>query len=672
MDTTLQDPLLGRMLDGRYRVEQRIAAGGMATVYRALDTRLDRVVALKVMHAGLATDPDFTARFIREAKAVARLSHPNVVNVYDQGEDSGTVFLTMEYVPGWTLRDLLQDRGALSPRTVLDILEPILAALGAAHRAGLVHRDVKPENVLLTEDGRVKVADFGLVRAMTGESSVTTGQVMGTVAYLAPEQIEQGATDPRTDVYACGVMMFEMLTGSKPHVGDSPMQVIYQHLSTDVPPPSTLVPGLAPQLDAITVAATSRDAARRPGDAVELLASLQQVRRGLTPAQLDAEPYGSNATVHLGLAPSRPDAAPNHTTVMPPLGAAGAAGTGAGGGAGAPMDRTSMLPELPPDMIMPRRRPEEDFAPPPAALPAQRRAGRSGRRRRSWLLPLSVLVVVGLIGGGVTYALNSALYLSMPSVVGQAQGTAEQQLQNDGLTVAVAQQFDAAIPAGQVISTDPAAGASVRKDSTVTLEVSRGADRPPVPNVVGMTQAAAESAITGADLTVGTVTQQSSSSVSQGKVISADPGVGTPEQPKTLVNLVVSSGAQPVNLPNVVGEPVAQATSDLQNAGFAVQVNPNQVSSAVPAGSVASVNPAGSSAAAGSTVTLTVSSGPAQATVPDVSGDTEAQARAALNAAGFKVKVHHYSLFGTPTVVSQDPGGGSQADQGSTVTITLF
>jgi beta-lactam-binding protein with PASTA domain len=336
------------------------------------------------------------------------------------------------------------------------------------------------------------------------------------------------------------------------------------------------------------------------------------------------------------------------------------------------MDRTSMLPELPPDMIMPRRRPEEDFAPPPAALPAQRRAGRSGRRRRSWLLPLSVLVVVGLIGGGVTYALNSALYLSMPSVVGQAQGTAEQQLQNDGLTVAVAQQFDAAIPAGQVISTDPAAGASVRKDSTVTLEVSRGADRPPVPNVVGMTQAAAESAITGADLTVGTVTQQSSSSVSQGKVISADPGVGTPEQPKTLVNLVVSSGAQPVNLPNVVGEPVAQATSDLQNAGFAVQVNPNQVSSAVPAGSVASVNPAGSSAAAGSTVTLTVSSGPAQATVPDVSGDTEAQARAALNAAGFKVKVHHYSLFGTPTVVSQDPGGGSQADQGSTVTITLF
>ncbi|MBC3842003.1 serine/threonine protein kinase [Streptacidiphilus sp. 4-A2] len=284
MDTTLHDPLLGRMLDGRYRVEHRIAAGGMATVYRAMDTRLDRVVALKVMHAGLASDPDFTARFIREAKAVARLSHPNVVNVFDQGSDGGVVFLSMEYVPGWTLRDLLRDGRGLSPRTALDVLEPVLAALARRTGAGLVHRDVKPENVLLTEDGRVKVADFGLVRAMTGESAVTSGQVMGTVAYLAPEQIQQGETDPRTDVYACGVMLFEMLTGSKPHTGESAMQVIYQHLSTDVPPPSTLVPGLAPELDTITVAATSRDAGYRPQDAVALLATLQQIRGGLTPA----------------------------------------------------------------------------------------------------------------------------------------------------------------------------------------------------------------------------------------------------------------------------------------------------------------------------------------------------------------------------------------------------
>ena len=665
MDTTLQDPLLGRMLDGRYRVEQRIAVGGMATVYRALDTRLDRVVALKVMHAGLASDPDFTARFIREAKAVARLSHPNVVNVYDQGEDggTGTVFLAMEYVPGWTLRDLLQDRGALSPRTVLDILEPILAALGAAHRAGLVHRDVKPENVLLTEDGRVKVADFGLVRAMTGESSVTTGQVMGTVAYLAPEQIEQGATDPRTDVYACGVMMFEMLTGSKPHTGDSPMQVIYQHLSVDVPPPSTLVPGLAPQLDAITAAATSRDANRRPNDAVDLLATLQHIRRGMTPAQLDAEPGPTgNATMLLGQGTGMPQGG-DRTSVLPAAGAV-------------QMNHTTVMPslqDLPPDLIMPRREPQPDYLPPqPPQRRADARGGRGGRRRRKWLLPLSVLLVVGLVGGGATWALDNALYVSMPSVVSESSATATQTLQGVGFTVAVTQEFDAAVPAGQVISTDPTAGSRVRKDSTVTLDVSKGADRPAVPDVAGKSQADAERAIVAAGLTVGTVTAQSSSNVPVGDVISSDPGTGTKEQPKTLVNLVVSSGAQPVALPDVVGESVDQATSDLQNAGFKVQLAPNQVSSEQPAGDVASQNPSGSSATAGATITLTVSSGPVQVTVPDVTGDTEDQARQALTAAGFKVKVHKFAFFGSPTVSSQNPSGNSQADQGSTVTITLF
>ncbi|MFD0330937.1 protein kinase [Streptacidiphilus monticola] len=315
MDTSLHDSLLGRTLDGRYRVEQRVASGGMATVYRGLDLRLDRVVALKVMHPQFAADPEFVERFIREAKAVARLSHPNVVNVFDQGEDRTAeppaVFLAMEYVPGWTLRDLLRERGALSVRTTLDILEPVLAALGAAHRAGLVHRDVKPENVLLTEDGRVKVADFGLVRAVDAHTAATTQQVLGTVSYLAPEQIERGAADPRTDVYAAGVVLYEMLTGAKPYTGESPAQVIYRHLSEDVPPPSRLVPGVPHQLDAITQAATSRDPRHRPQDAVDLLAVLQQARRELTPAQLDAVPQRTGV----------PAAVPavERTSVMPPL-----------------------------------------------------------------------------------------------------------------------------------------------------------------------------------------------------------------------------------------------------------------------------------------------------------------------------------------------------------------
>ena len=239
MDTTLQDPshgpnhddpVVGRVLDGRYRVQARIAVGGMATVYRALDTRLDRVLALKVMHPSLAEDETFVERFIREAKSAARLGHANVVAVYDQGTDGELVYLAMEYVSGCTLRDLLRERGALQPRAALDILEPILAALGAAHRAGLVHRDVKPENVLIGADGAVKVADFGLVRAVDAQTSASTDSLLGTVSYLAPEQIEEGAADQRSDLYACGVLLFEMLTGAKPHAGSTPAQVLYQHL----------------------------------------------------------------------------------------------------------------------------------------------------------------------------------------------------------------------------------------------------------------------------------------------------------------------------------------------------------------------------------------------------------------------------------------------------------
>ena len=641
MDTTLHDPLLGRMLDARYRVEQRIAVGGMATVYRGLDTRLDRVVALKVMHPGLASDPEFTARFIREARAVAKLAHPNVVNVHDQGADGGTVFLVMEYVPGWTLRDLMRDRGALTPRTVLDILEPVLAGLGAAHRAGLVHRDVKPENVLLTEDGRVKVTDFGLVRAVSGESSVTTGQVMGTVSYLAPEQIEQGATDPRTDVYACGVLMFEMLTGRKPHTGDSPMQVIYQHLSTDVRPPSTLVPGLAPQLDAITVAAASRDASRRPADAVELLAVLQHVRRELTPAQLDADP-GFTAP---------PEPAPGY--VAPP----------------SQVEHTSIMQQLPPDLVMPRH--ERPVDPEPRPPRAGRRAQRP-RRRSPWVLPVALLLAAGLIVGGAAWAWNG-LYMQMPSVLGQSQSPAVRTLQDDGLTVAVRQDFSSTVGRGKVISSDPGVGTRIRKDSTVTLDVSRGPDRPPVPALAGLTRAAAEQRLKDAGLAVGRVSRQHSGGVALGDVISSDPGAGSKQQPNTPVDLVVSSGPAPVDLPSVVGEPVDQATSDLTGAGFKVVVSPTTVfSSDADPGAVAAMSPDGATAAPGSTVTLTVSKGPQLVTVPDVTGMDEKDATDALTKAGFQVQVIKLNPFGDPTVHIESPNGTQQAAKGSTVTITLL
>ncbi|EFE70005.1 serine/threonine-protein kinase PK-1 [Streptomyces viridosporus ATCC 14672] len=308
MDTTLQDPLVGQVLDGRYRVEARIAVGGMATVYRAVDTRLDRVLALKVMHPSLAADASFVERFIREAKSVARLAHPNVVQVFDQGTDGAYVYLAMEYVAGCTLRDVLRERGALQPRAALDILEPVLAALGAAHRAGFVHRDMKPENVLIGDDGRVKVADFGLVRAVDTVTN-TTGTVLGTVSYLAPEQIEHGTADPRVDVYACGILLYEMLTGEKPHDGDSPATVLYKHLHEDVPPPSAAVPGMAYELDELVASATARNPEIRPHDAVALLARAREARGGLGEEQLDAMPPQALTVEH--------DNAEDRTSVIP-------------------------------------------------------------------------------------------------------------------------------------------------------------------------------------------------------------------------------------------------------------------------------------------------------------------------------------------------------------------
>lgn len=373
VDTTLQDPLVGQLLDGRYRVDARIAVGGMATVYRAVDTRLDRVLALKVMHPALATDASFVERFIREAKSVARLAHPNVVAVFDQGAQGQYVYLAMEYVAGCTLRDVLRDRGALQPRAALDILEPVLAALGAAHRAGFVHRDMKPENVLIGDDGRVKVADFGLVRAV-GTVTNTTGSVLGTVSYLAPEQIEDGTADTRTDVYACGVVLYEMLTGSKPHGGETPAQVLYQHLNEPVPAPSAAVPGLPAGLDDLVASATARNPEARPFDAVALLAETRAARSGLTDAQLDAVPPQATAETH--------DAAEDRTSVIPRLLPAGQGVS----------HHTSRLE-----------------VPPPAA-PQDRR--RRGPRRSVVAVVVAVLLALG-IGTGVWY-INSGQFTQVP------------------------------------------------------------------------------------------------------------------------------------------------------------------------------------------------------------------------------------------------------------------
>ncbi|WP_344573809.1 Stk1 family PASTA domain-containing Ser/Thr kinase [Streptomyces lunalinharesii] len=653
MDTTLQDPLVGQLLDGRYRVEGRIAAGGMATVYRAVDTRLDRVLALKVMHPSLAVDGAFVDRFIREAKSVARLSHPNVVGVFDQGTDGTYVYLAMEYVAGCTLRDVLRERGALQPRAALDILEPILAALGAAHRAGLVHRDMKPENVLIGDDGRVKVADFGLVRAVDTHTTASTGSVLGTVSYLAPEQMEHGTADARVDVYACGVVLYEMLTGSKPHTGGSAAQILYSHLHDDVTPPSELVPGLAPELDELVAAATARAPEQRPHDAVALLARARSARARLTDAQLDVVPPQAKE------APATDD---ERTDVIPrPAGVQLALPVEAG----AELDRTSRL-EVPPADAAPDGRTTR-LRPPPAphAAPADGRL----RHRRIATIVAAVLLVLG-VGGGLWY-INVGQFTHVPAVLDMTQAEAQKSVQDTGLRIKVERGFSANVRRGHVMATKPATGQRIRGNGTVTLVVSRGPDKVAVPDLAGTPLADARRKLRDLGLVPGTETRTFSDEVAKGSVIRTDPAAGSTRRPDTAVALTVSRGA-PVDLPNVVGAAREDAAASLRQAGFRVQFADQPVFSPQDKDAVARQSPgAGTTLGKGDTVTLTLSKGPEMVTVPDVGGKNTADATKALTDLGFKVEVDKPFLFPQDSVASQSVAAGDQAPKGSTITIRL-
>ncbi|WP_329036551.1 Stk1 family PASTA domain-containing Ser/Thr kinase [Streptomyces sp. NBC_00178] len=634
MDTTLQDPLVGQLLDGRYRIDARIAVGGMATVYRAVDTRLDRVLALKVMHPALATDVAFVERFIREAKSVALLAHPNVVAVFDQGAQGAYVYLAMEYVAGCTLRDVLRERGALQPRAALDILEPVLAALGAAHRAGFVHRDMKPENVLIGDDGRVKVADFGLVRAV-GTATDTTGSLLGTVSYLAPEQIEQGTADTRSDVYACGVVLYEMLTGGKPHAGDTAAQVIYQHLNQDVPAPSAVVPGLAAGLDRLVAAATARSPELRPHDAVAMLAESRAERSALTEEQLDAVPPQA-------LAEGR-DGAEDRTSVIPRV-------IPADQGTAHHTSRLEMPPPLPPERT-------------------GRRSRLAGRGRRGAVAVLvAVLVFLGA-GAGVWY-INSGQFTRVPSLLGQTQSAAERRLSDEGLDVkGVERAYSDTVERGTVISSDPGSGERIRGNDAVRLVISRGPEIVKVPDVGGMTLADARRELKKSGLAPGMVTREFSAETGRGEVVRTDPETGAERHPDSAVALVVSKGS-PVDVPGVTGMGVDEARAALEEAGLKAEVLPVRVHSPEDEGGVARQSPAsGAEAAEGDTVELTVSKGPRMIDVPDVTGKDVDEARSTLEEAGFEVEVDRPFLSFSDKVARQSTEGGDQAPEGSTITI---
>ncbi|GAA4405934.1 Stk1 family PASTA domain-containing Ser/Thr kinase [Fodinibacter luteus] len=643
------DALIGRTLDGRYRVLRHLADGGMATVYLAVDERLEREVALKVMRPHLVHDESFVTRFRREARSAASLSHPNVVAVYDQGTDDDCVFLAMEYVPGLTLREVLHDEGPLSPRAALDVLEPVLLALAEAHSKGLIHRDVKPENVILNDNGTVKVADFGLARAVTSQTvTSSSGLLLGTVAYLSPEQVERGIADARSDVYAAGLVLFEMLTGTKAFTGETPIHVAYQHVHGGVPTPSSRVPGLDPALDELVEVATARDPDERPADAAAFLELVRRARASLSPAALDARPAGSAALAAASV--------PTATAALPVQGSAGAAtalGHGAGGGvATRPRSDTTAL------------------AVTSAPLEGVVVAGGGRRRgsRRWWPAVVASALVAALTAW--FFVLGPGATATVPSVQGRPQDEAVSAVRTASLDPRVSEAFDETVPKGQVVSADPGPGTTVRRGTDVAIVVSKGPERYEVPPVVGMSLAEASARIEEGNLAVGKVSKAFDEKVPEGQVVSAKPGPGASLKKDTAVAMTVSKGRQPITVPDHTGKNAEKAARALDELGLDVDASREENSDTVPKGRVISQSPRDGTLYRGDTVTLVVSKGPVMVDVPDVVGQQLDPARRTLEGAGFEVEVRRAlgGFFGT--VRLQDPAGG-KAPKGSTITLTI-
>lgn len=513
----------------------------MATVYTGHDAKLDRVVALKVMHAALAADEGFVQRFIGEAKHAAALSHPNVVAMYDQGSDGGHVFIAMEYVPGRTLRDLLRERGRLGPREALHVMQPVLAALGAAHRAGLVHRDVKPENVLLAADGQVKVADFGLARAETASKQTKTGMLIGTMSYLAPEQVLSGDADARTDVYAAGVMLFELLTGRQPYQAATPLAIAYKHVNETVPPPSSVIRGLPPQLDALVARATDRDPARRPSDADHFHAAAAQVYRALPPdidavlaTVAPAPPASSLQSEGLPL----PEVATQHL--------------------GAPVRAAAFGPRSATHTMAISR---EEATPPALRDRLVRPPGLYGL--------LAAGVVVALLLGGLVWTVTAGNTSRVPALVGLSEDDARIQAGKLGLKVGVgSSRYDDGVPKDKVAEVQPGAGTKVTKGTLLTLILSKGKRPTVVPDVGDQPLEQAEERLRQAGFRPGAQLQQDSTTVPRGYVITTRPPAGKKQSPDDPVTIVVSSGMTMPELTNLTPD---QAVQKLAMLGLNVQ-----------------------------------------------------------------------------------------------------
>jgi serine/threonine-protein kinase len=656
--------MIGRLIDGRYQVRSRIARGGMATVYLASDLRLERPVAVKIMHGHLADDENFKERFIQEARSAARLAHPNVVNVFDQGQDDESAYLVMEYLPGITLRELLQDHKVLTPEQATDILEAVLAGLAAAHRSGIVHRDLKPENVLLADDGRIKIGDFGLARAASANTA-TGAALLGTIAYLSPELVTRGIADTRSDIYALGIMLYEMLTGEQPYKGDQPMQIAYQHANDTVPMPSAVNPRVPAELDELVLWATARDPDQRPRDARAMLEHLFELQRG---------GIGQGTT------------GPQKTLILPPAMApvpplqrrTGPTGPVAPGGTGD-------------TQVLQKARHRAGPVTPTLSANAETLAAKATARRRRGAVWLALVVVLALVAGGVGWWFNlgPGADATVPRVASASVADATSRLRAQGFVVASAQEqaFSLDVPTGQVTGTRPGGGAVVRKGASVTLIVSKGPRILPFPSVAGHLEATARGLLK--DFTVGDSSYQFSGQPkdvvlsvagkdAQGRTV--DLGSATTYPEKQPVTLTVSLGA----VPSVAGKSLSDAQAALSAVGLVGDDTSDQYSDTVPTGTVISQAQATSGTVhKGDTIDLTVSKGPTPITLPDESGKKVSTAEAALKALGLKVSYANCTTAQCITanalgfdwrklvkVSSQTPAGSSTVHRGDTITLS--
>jgi len=629
--------LTGELIDNRYLLQRQIASGGMATIYAGLDTRLDRPVAVKIMHAHLANDEAFVSRFIKEAKATAALSHPNIVSIQDQGWNEGgppAVFLVMELVEGSTLRDYLNEKGSLTIEQTFQLITPVLSALSAAHRIGIIHRDIKPENILISKDGRIKVADFGLARnitmgqTMTAESSV----VLGSVSYLSPEQVQRGVADARSDIYAVGIVLFEMLTGSKPYSGETPIQIAYRHVNDRIPNIQTIKSEIPTSIAGLVYEATAPNPDQRPKNAEDLLNKLREIQ-----AQFD--PKRRQMSLELDLPPIVNKKNKRGKVSV----------TSALGGI---KEKTSQLISTKPINIS---KPEDSIR------TKKRKVSRRVRRNRI----IALFLLIALIFG--SYQILNAGKISVPSLVGMSQGEAKNDLKDLGLSIQVVEEvFSEDVAKGKIIATKPGGGGKISPSGTVGLIVSKGQERIIVPTLNGLTPDVASGKISDLGLSVGQINESFDMKIAAGFVIGTDPKVGSEVRRKSIVNLIVSKGVEQLALPSYVGKGGEQALSELNDLGFDVNVK-YSFSDSIFKGQVITQRPERSDLISkGSKIELEISKGSEFVFVPNVLGKNKNDASVDLENLGLKV-----SAKGSGKVNNISPAIGSKVKQGTVITITL-